>query len=103
MATIHTAGHSTRRMDELIALLHEARVAAVADVRRWPVSSRYPHFSAPAFGESLAAAGIAYHHLGGPLGGYREGGYAGYMETAEFAQGMEALERLAAARPLAVL
>jgi uncharacterized protein (DUF488 family) len=103
MPTIYTVGHSTRRLDELIALLRAAGVSAVADVRRWPVSSRHPHFSAPGFGDSLAAAGIGYHHLGGPLGGYREGGYSAYTETVEFGQGLETLERLAAAAPLAVL
>lgn len=103
MATIFTVGHSTRRLDELIALLRAAGVTAVADVRRWPVSSRHPHFTAPGFGDALAAAGIGYHHLGGPLGGYREGGYPAYTETAEFGWGLEALEGLAAAGPLAVL
>lgn len=103
MATIYTVGHSTRSTPELIALLRDAGITGVADVRRWPVSSRHPHFSRPALDAALAAAGIAYHHLGGPLGGYRTGGYPAYMETPEFHQGLEALERLASTVPLAVL
>lgn len=103
MATIYTAGHSTRSTAELIALLREAGVRAVADVRRWPVSRRHPQHSRPALAPALEAAGITYHHLGQALGGYRSGGYEAWMETAEFQAGLTELERLAAVRPLAVL
>lgn len=90
-------------MEELIALLRGAGIRAVADVRRWPVSRRHPQHSRPALAAALAAAGIAYHHLGDPLGGYRPGGYEAWMETAEFRAGLDELERLGAAHPLALL
>jgi uncharacterized protein (DUF488 family) len=100
---VYTVGHSTRTADELIGLLREAGVTAVADVRRWPTSTRHPQFRRPALEAALAAAGIAYHHLGDALGGYRTGGYAAHMETVGFARGLEALERLAAGGAAAVL
>ncbi len=101
--SIYTVGHSTRSADELIALLRASGLEGVADVRRWPVSARYPHFSRVALEAALAQVGIAYHYLGDTLGGYREGGYACHMETTEFAGGLATLERLAAQHRVAVL
>ena len=103
MATIYTVGHSTRSAEELIALLRTAAIQGVADVRRWPVSARHPHFGAAPLEAALTVAGIAYHQLGGTLGGYRRGGYEAHMQTAEASQGLDTLERLAAIRPLAIL
>ena len=101
--SIYTVGHSMRSLDQLVALLRESGLEVVVDVRRWPVSSRYPHFSRAPLEAELARVGIEYHHLGTALGGYREGGYAAYMETVEFAGGLAALEGLAAGRRVAVL
>ena len=103
MRSIYTVGHSTRGADQLVALLRDAGVGVIADVRRWPVSSRYPHFSRAPFETALAQGGIEYHHLGAALGGYRDGGYGDWMETAEFAGGLAALEELAARGRVAVL
>src|SRR6185436_5036636 len=41
--TVYTVGHSTRAIGELVALLREAGVRLLLDVRRFPVSRRYPH------------------------------------------------------------
>jgi uncharacterized protein (DUF488 family) len=101
--TIYTVGHSTRSLEALIALLRAAGIQSVADVRRWPVSARHPHFAAAPLEAALVAAGLAYHQLGRTLGGYRPSGYEAHMQTAEFAQGLDTLERLAAPSPLAVL
>ncbi|MBV9422026.1 MAG: DUF488 family protein, partial [Solirubrobacterales bacterium] len=43
--TIYTIGHSTRSADALLALLREAEVKLVADVRRYPSSRRHPQFN----------------------------------------------------------
>ncbi len=42
---VHTIGHSTRTTGELIALLREAGVDMVADVRRFPRSRTNPQFN----------------------------------------------------------
>lgn len=101
--TIWTVGHSTRSGAALLALLGQAGLEAVADVRRWPVSRRWPQFARPALERALAEAGLGYHHLGDTLGGYRSGGYEAWMETPEFAEGLARLEGLAAGVRLAVL
>jgi len=108
---IYTIGHSTRTLDDFVALLRAHAVAQLADVRTVPRSRRHPHFAADALARSLRHAGIVYRHLPG-LGGLRkprkdsansawrhEGfrGYADYMETAEFERALDELLAFAAA------
>jgi uncharacterized protein (DUF488 family) len=95
-----TIGHSTRTLDELIALCHGAGIALIADVRRFPASRRHPQFNREALSTGLADAGIAYRWfeaLGGRRNRRRDtrhtawqvaafAGYADHMETAEFRQ-----------------
>lgn len=40
--TVHTIGHSTRSLEEFLALLETHRIDALIDVRRWPSSRRFP-------------------------------------------------------------
>ena len=68
---VYTVGHSTRGIDELVELLQENGVRLLVDVRRFPVSRRYPHFTGPALAASLARVGLAYRHEA-DLGGHRE-------------------------------
>jgi uncharacterized protein (DUF488 family) len=111
-SAIWTIGHSTRAIDEFVALLHTHRIARLADVRTVPRSRRHPHFSADQLPTSLAAAGIDYLHVAG-LGGLRRPrrdstnlgwqnesfrGYADYMQTAPFEEGLRELEAYAADR-----
>jgi uncharacterized protein (DUF488 family) len=115
--TAFTVGHSTRPIEELLDMLRGSGVRLLVDVRRYPVSRRYPHFSRPALSASLAAAGIDYGHEV-DLGGHREPapgspntawraaafrGYADHMATPAFAAALARLEEAAAARPTAVL
>jgi len=95
---IYTIGHSTRSIDDLIALLNAHGVMQLADIRSVPKSRRHPHFSGEALAMSVPAAGIAYRHFPG-LGGLRKPrrdstntawrhsgfrGYADHMQTPEF-------------------
>ena len=115
--TVWTIGHSTRSLDELLALLRAHTIATVVDVRTAPRSRRHPHFSKDALTESFPAAAIAYTHMPG-LGGLRtpradspntgwrtDGfrGYADYMQTDEFASHVWALVTLAASTRLAMM
>jgi uncharacterized protein (DUF488 family) len=121
MREVFTAGHSTRSIEELVALLDGAGVRAVADVRRFPASRRHPHFAGDALAASLEAAGIAYHWLGASLGGrmretiaaarspnaawkvaaFRH--YADALDSAEVSAGLARLEEIAVATPTAFL
>ncbi len=65
-----TIGHSTRPIDKFTALLTEAQVKLVADVRTVPRSRTNPQFNRDVLPASLAAHGIAYQHLAS-LGGLR--------------------------------
>ncbi len=53
---LFTIGHSTRALDDLLALLRAHSVRCLADVRRWPRSRRHPHFTADALAPALAFA-----------------------------------------------
>jgi uncharacterized protein (DUF488 family) len=115
--TIYTIGHSTRAIDQFIALLTGHGVKQLADVRTVPKSRRHPQFWKEALSVSLPAAGIAYRHVAA-LGGLRkpradstntawrhEGfrGYADYMETPVFERAVDDLIAWADAAPTAVM
>lgn len=117
-AQVYTIGHSTRPQAELIELLHHYKVATLADVRTIPRSRHNPQFNRDVLAEALPAAGLAYVHLpllGGlrhglgeasPNGGWRNKSfraYADYMQTADFATGLEELRALTPAGPVAVM
>ena len=114
---VWTVGHSTRALEDLVAVLHEHGVRLVADVRRVPRSRRHPQFDTAALARALPAAGVAYVHLPG-LGGFRRArrdspntawrnpsfrGYADYMQTDEFAGHVATLVALAGATPTAIM
>ena len=100
--TVWTVGHSTRPLDELLAVLAAHEIELVADVRRFPGSRRLPHYAAPALEASLAARGVAYRWfptLGGrrrpdpdsPNDGWRLPAfraYADHVATEAFAEGL---------------
>ena len=102
---LFTIGHSTRSLGEFLELLKREGVRHLIDVRAFPVSGRYPHFSRISLETSLAASSIGYTHFP-ELGGrrrprpdsrnvqWRNAGfraYADYMETSDFA---DAIDRL---------
>ena len=60
---VFTIGHSTRPLDDFLALLAESEIDVVVDVRKLPGSRRYPHFDADALSGSLREAGIAYERI----------------------------------------
>jgi len=106
--TVLTVGHSTRPIDEFVALLVAHRVTQLVDVRTVPRSRHNPQFNGDALEESLAQAGIGYVHAAG-LGGFRRPlpdspnagwrnlsfrGYADYMQSGEFAENLFGLIEL---------
>jgi uncharacterized protein (DUF488 family) len=116
---VYTVGHSTRPIDEFIALLTGAGVARVADVRTFPASKRHPQFNSGALAAALDDAGIDYRHLpalGGRRGAKKNGAsrnglwkvdafrnYADYAETPAFGAALDTLEALARERPTAYM
>jgi uncharacterized protein (DUF488 family) len=115
--TLYTIGHSTRSIEEFLALLKEHQIALLADVRSIPGSRRVPQFGKEALQASLEGAGIDYHWMPG-LGGRRKTspdsvntawrhpafrGYADYMETEEFALALDELANIACAVPTVIM
>jgi uncharacterized protein (DUF488 family) len=107
---IFTIGHSTHPLEQFLELLRAHRVTALADVRSFPSSRRWPHFNQPALCESIARAGIKYHWIRA-LGGRRHEvradsphiawehpafrSYADYADGEEFQHGLDELTALA--------
>lgn len=96
-------GHSTRAEDEFTALLKERRIEAVADVRRFPSSKKFPHFSRDHLEKALKKNSIEYIWLGKELGGFRKGGYQQWMRTQQFAAGINKLINIAGQKKTAFM
>jgi len=100
-STVWTIGTGHRSFAELVALLRQASIAALVDVRSYP-KSHLPHFCRAELERALPAAGIAYAWLGNDLGGLRDGGYQRHMATDRFANGLDRLVEIASNRRAAV-
>jgi uncharacterized protein (DUF488 family) len=114
---LYTIGHSTRRIDEFLALLQAHGIQQLVDVRTAAGSRRNPQFMKNELSRTLAAHAIRYTHIP-TLGGFRKPradspnaawrnasfrGYADYMQTPEFERALAELLDLAARAPTAVM
>lgn len=114
---VWTIGHSTRPIEDFLALLERERIERVIDVRAFPGSRRHPQYGREALARTLANAGVEYLHLPA-LGGRRrppkdavpsawrnEGfrGYAAYMATPEYHQAIDELLARAAERRTVIM
>ncbi len=106
---IWTIGHSTRSLDEFVALLHSNKIKLIADIRSYLDSRKFPQFNKEALEISLQQNNIKYIHLKN-LGGRRKAnpdskntawrnlafrGYADYIETTNFKTDKKNLEKMA--------
>ncbi len=69
-APFFTIGHSNRSLEAFVALLKEAEVELVADIRTVPRSRANPQFNTDTLGRDLGDHGIGYEHMAS-LGGLR--------------------------------
>ncbi len=114
---IFTIGHSTRSLDELVAILRAHGVERVVDVRTIPRSRHNPQFNRESLGKALHNRRLNYRHMKA-LGGLRKArpdsdntgwrnasfrGFADYMQTESFAQALEQLMKLAEQKPTAIM
>jgi uncharacterized protein (DUF488 family) len=115
--TVFTIGHSTRPINQFIAMLTGHHVSRLIDVRTIPQSRHNPQFGREQLAASLAKSGIQYIHMPG-LGGLRRPrkdstntgwrnasfrGYADYMETREFEESLNRCLELAKEEPIALM
>lgn len=100
---IFTLGHSNRSLKELIKLLQKYQINLLVDIRRFPGSSKFPHFNRESLESVLPATGIDYLWMGKELGGFRSSGYENYMQHPDFQQGIERLISLARMKQVAIM
>jgi uncharacterized protein (DUF488 family) len=114
---IFTVGHSTRSIDDFVELLRAHGVRQIVDIRSIPRSRHNPQFNADLLERSLKQRDIGYDHIKG-LGGLRHArkdspnlgwrntsfrGFADYMATPEFSEGLESLIDIANERDTAIM
>lgn len=114
---IWTIGHSTRSLDEFITILKSFQIECVADIRSFPGSNKFPQFNKEALEISLPQDHLKYIHIK-KLGGRRKTnpdskniswrhaafrGYADFMETETFKDGIIELEKVALRIPTAYM
>lgn len=114
---VFTIGHSTRSLEEFVALLQPHGIELVVDVRTVPRSRHNPQFNRDTLPQSLQSSDIGYEHVAA-LGGLRRPnahstnsawrnasfrGYADYMQTAEFAAAVDRLAEMAERKRMALM
>ena len=117
MRSIFTIGHSTRPIEEFVAMLEAHGVEKLIDIRTVPRSRTNPQFNRDALPSSLERADIGYLHMPA-LGGLRRPkadsqntgwrnanfrGYADYMQTGEFSAAIEELIELGRETQIAIM
>jgi uncharacterized protein (DUF488 family) len=115
--TLYTVGHSNRPLNELLAVLKEAAITTLVDVRAESRSRHNPQFNEDALREACIRVGIAYHWAGRMLGGLRVAradsphialaasfrGFADHMTTDGFKKGASQLLAMGAHGPTAFM
>lgn len=114
---VFTVGHSTRPIEEFLALMQRNGIRRVMDIRTIPKSRRNPQYNRDALAHALRQAKIGYTHLKS-LGGLRRAqkdsvntawrnasfrGYADYMQTPEFERGLRRAIQLATTKRCALM
>lgn len=115
--TLYTVGHSNRTYEEFLKLLRAHGIGRIVDVRTVPKSRRVPWFNQEELAPALNKIGIRYAHLP-ELGGLRHSkkdstnlgwknasfrGFADYMATPEFEQGLAKLNEMLPSLKTAVM
>lgn len=113
-----TLGHGTATQDELAALIRQAEIQSIVDVRTVPKSRRHPHVWREAMADWIPALSDSDYVWEPALGGFRKGGrdssnvalrhpsfraYADYMETDAFMLALDDLLARAAQRRVAII
>lgn len=114
---VFTIGHSTHPIREFIAILRAHGVEQLVDVRTIPKSRHNPQFAKDALRKSLTDKGVSYVYIE-KLGGLRAvaadsvnkawrnksfRGYADYMQTDAFSEGLSELIALAKDKTTAIM
>lgn len=114
---IFTIGHSTRSLEDFLAILKHYLIAELIDIRTIPKSRHNPQFNGPELAHFLRNHHIGYRHQKN-LGGLRHThadsinmgwhnpsfrGFADYMQTSDFKDGIEQLIKIAHEKTVAIM
>lgn len=114
---IYTIGHSTRSIEDFIAIMKFYKIECLVDIRRFPHSRKFTQFDQENLRKTLEENAIRYQHME-ELGGRRKvsrnsennrwrnssfKGYADYMETPEFKKAVHELEKIASGHTTAYM
>ncbi len=114
---IYSIGHSTRSLEDFLAILKQYHINELVDIRTIPKSRHNPQFNQTEFAHFLRNHHIGYRHqknLGGlrhthqdsvNLGWHNASfrGFADYMQTAEFQEGIQELIKIAHEKTVAIM
>ena len=118
VSTLYTIGHSTRSLEDFLALLKAHAIDRLVDIRAFPMSRRLPHFNREALEQALQRENIEYiwmKELGGRRNKQRGDSpnvalrnasfrnYADYMLTPEFREAAKKLRALADEKRTAIM
>jgi uncharacterized protein (DUF488 family) len=115
--TIFTVGHSNLSIEAFLDLLRAYDIECLADIRSVPRSRHNPQFNADSLASALAAnqidcallpalGGLRHPRKDSPnTGWHNEGfrGYADYMQTHSFSEGLERLIGMSRNRRVAIM
>lgn len=114
---IFTIGHSTHELEEFVAILRAHGIKQLVDIRTIPRSRHNPQFNGEELAQSLPNSAISYQRLK-ELGGLRPThkdsintgwhnesfrGYADYMQTQPFLDGLDRLIGMTGSNDLAIM
>jgi uncharacterized protein (DUF488 family) len=114
---IWTIGHSTKPIEDFLALLRSHGIQRVVDVRTIPRSRHNPQYATEPLAAHLKTAKLAYLHMP-ELGGLKKAnkdsvnvgwknasfrGYADYMQSERFQRALELLMAESRARSTAIM
>ncbi len=114
---LHTVGHGTLAATAFTALLDDAHIRGVVDVRAFPGSRHNPQFGRDEMEQWIPGAGIDYvwepalggrrrPHPGSPHVALRNDAfraYADYMDTEDFRRGIDELMDVAGSAPTTMM
>ena len=114
---IYTIGHSTRSLDDFLAILKHYHINELIDIRTIPKSRHNPQFNGTELAHFLRNHHIGYRHekkLGGLRHAHKDSintawknasfrGFADYMQTDDFKSGLEKLIDIAQTKTVAIM
>ncbi|MEO0095481.1 MAG: DUF488 domain-containing protein [candidate division WOR-3 bacterium] len=99
---IYTLGTGTRRKESFFKIIKDKNIDIIVDVRRFP-TSKFEEFKKKHLEQSCSEEGIVYLYFGNELGGFRRGGYEGYMKTDEFTRGINEIVKISYDKTICII